>query len=121
MNLYLILCIGIALLMFTLGVKMNQDPGLRSGLFRYNTKSSKRTDETWVYANLFAGKCMMILSVLALIFLVMSETFLIKHPTRMFFTLTISLVLVILITVFLTERKMKTIFFKDGKRKPNTF
>jgi uncharacterized membrane protein len=107
--------------MFTLGVRMNHDPGLRSSFLRYRTKSSIRNDETWVYANLFAGRCLMILSVIVLIVLILSETFLLKHPTRMFVTLFFSLLIEILITFMLTERKMKSVFFKDGKRKPNSY
>lgn len=107
--------------MFTLGVRMNQDPGLRSSFFRYRTKASVRNDETWVYANLFAGRCLMILSVIGLIILILSETILLQHPTRMFVILFLSLILEILLTFLLTERKMKSVFFKDGKRKPNSY
>jgi len=121
MNLELLACVCVVLLMFTLGVRMSQDPGMRSTFFRYKTKSSIRTEETWVYANLFAGRCVMISSLLAVIILILSEVYFSIHPTRMFMIVSISLIGVLLITVLLTERKMKTIFFKDGKRKPNSY
>jgi hypothetical protein len=121
MNLELLVCVCVILLMFTLGVRMRQDPGMRSSFFRYKTKSSIRTEETWVYANLFAGRCVMISSVFAIIILILSQRFLLMHPTRMFMLVSILLIVVLLITVLLTERKMKTIFFKDGKRKPNSY
>jgi uncharacterized membrane protein YdbT with pleckstrin-like domain len=78
-----------------------------------------RSEQTWMDANGYAGQCLMLSSPLQIILLVVTETYLPTHPTRIFILLVLSIVISILITYFLTENRLSKLFFKDGKRRPN--
>lgn len=90
------------------------------GVLGYNTKASKRNEDTWFESNIYAGKCLMVLASLILLLLVITENYFststIAH--KMFYILSGFVLTSLAIIYVLTERHLKRVFFRDGKRRP---
>jgi uncharacterized membrane protein len=119
MNIVLLICILIVLFVFSLGVKINVYPNEIGSYFGYRSKNSMRSEHTWLEANGYAGQCLMLASPLQMLVLVLTETYLPSHPTRIFVILVLSIFITLFTTYFLTESRLSRLFFKDGKRRPN--
>ncbi|MFM7017081.1 MAG: SdpI family protein [Bacteroidota bacterium] len=120
MNLLLLVCSFIVMIIFTIGVKLNQRPSAYGG-FGYKTKVSMRSEETWHDGNVTFGRYLMMIAPLQIAVLVATERYLPEHPYRIFTVLAITTILSITIAYLFTQNKLRTIYFKDGKRRPNSF
>lgn len=120
MNEYLILSVILTLCFFTLGLKLNKNASSIEGAIGYKTKASTRNDDTWYESNIYAGKCLMVLASLILLLLVITEIY---FPTtsaahKMLYVLSGFVFSSLTIIYVLTERHLKKVFFRDGKRRP---
>ena len=120
MNIVLLSCVFVVLILFSIGVKISLDPGDVGSYFAYRTKNSMRSEHTWVDGNNYAGRCLMIASPFLIILLITSEQYLPLHPTRIFVILISGSLVSIIATCMLTERRLSRLYFKDGKRRPNS-
>jgi uncharacterized membrane protein len=117
MNESLILCIACGLSFFSIGVKLNRDPGPIASRLGYRTRASMRNEDTWYEANIFAGRWLMLLAVLLLVILAVAEV-LTLHQRHLFLIVASAAGSSIVAIYFMTEVHMKRLFFKDGKRRP---
>lgn len=117
MNGYLLVSLLCGLTFFTLGVKLNRDPGSMDSWLAYHTNASRRNEDTWYEANVFAGRCLMIIGTLLLLLLILVEL-LMKKSNLLFYILGISTLVSVGIVYLATELHLKRLFFRDGKRRP---
>ena len=103
---------------FTVGVTLYSNPKPLNSVFGYRTRTSRRNQDTWDEANNYAGKCLMYASILMMGVIILSD-FLFNDLVRMLESLGTCIIISIIFIFFLTERRMKQVFFRDGKRKPN--
>jgi len=108
------------LVFFSIGVKISLDPGDVGSFFAYRTKNSMRSEHTWVDGNNYAGRCLMIFAPFQILILIATENYLPTHPTRIFVILVSSTIISLLLTRLLTENRLSRLYFKDGKRRPNS-
>jgi len=120
MNFLLLICSFIVMIIFTIGLKLNKKPSYYGG-FGFKTSVSMRSEETWMDGNITFGRYLMLIAPLQIGVLVATEHYLPNHPNRIFAVLIISTLLSVLIAYNLTQKKLRTIYFKDGKRRPNSF
>ena len=120
MNFLLLICSFIVMVIFSIGVKLNTRPSAYGG-FGFKTSVSLRSEETWHDGNVTFGRYLMIIAPLQIITLVVTERYLPEHPYRIFAVLAITTLVSISIAYILTQKKLRTIYFKDGKRRPNSF
>lgn len=120
MNLLLLVCSFIVMVIFTIGVKLNQRPSEYGG-FGYKTNVSLRSEETWHDGNVTFGRYLMMIAPLQIVILIVSERYLPDHPYRIFAVLAITTIVSVLLAYLLTQKKLRTLYFKDGKRRPNSF
>lgn len=119
MNEHLILSVVVVIVFFTLGLKLNRDPGPIDSLLAYRTASARRNEDTWYESNTYAGRLLMIFASLKLL-----AVFIIVGNSSILVLLKVIPVLVVIsliIVYVLTERRIRYLFFRDGKRKPTTF
>lgn len=106
------------MLVFSFGVKMNRDPGPVNSLLGYRTASSRRNEDTWYSANVYAGRMLMLLTVIFLLVMVGIEMMLSEIQVLAKFM--ISYIVLTVVFVFVTtESHLKKTFFRDGKRRPS--
>ena len=117
MNHYLIISIVCGLSFFSLGLKLNRDPGAIDSYLGYRSRASKRNEDTWYEGNVYAGRCLMLLAVLIMILLAITELYALNIQNIFYFLISCMCISLVLI-YFLTERHLKDLFFRDGKRKP---
>lgn len=119
MDTYLILSVGVVLVFFTLGLKLNRDPGPKDSIIAYRTASSRRNEDIWYESNTYAGRLLMIFASLKLVvvFFVAEYDSILLLQKIIPVSVAISLVMVYV----LTERRIRYLFFRDGKRRPTTF
>lgn len=117
MNYYFLLGLVAALCFFSFGLKLNISPGSPSDWLGYHSRGARRNEDTWYEANVYAGRALMFQSSLLLILLLINYNFFYKNHVLL---VSIGVFIPVSCTLifFLTERKMKQIFFKDGKRRP---
>jgi len=120
MNLLLLICSFIVMVIFTIGVKFNQRPSEYGG-FGFKTSVSMRSEETWHDGNVTFGRYLMVIAPFQIAVLVATERYLPTHPFKIFAVLIITTIVSILVAYLLTQKKLRTIYFKDGKRRPNSF
>ena len=108
------------MVIFTIGVKFNQRPSEYGG-FGFKTSVSMRSEETWHDGNVTFGRYLMMIAPLQIVILIITERYLPNHPYRIFAVLAITTIVSILVAYLLTQKKLRTIYFKDGKRRPNSF
>jgi uncharacterized membrane protein len=119
MNGYFLFGFFLALSIFTLGVRVNRDPGDLNGVIGYRSSRSIKNDDTWYEANVFAGRSLMIMAVILLIIISIAEVLKMK-ANFMFMLMAVYIVLCSILLIFLTEKHLKRNFFRDGKRKPTS-
>jgi hypothetical protein len=117
MNFSLILAAFVAIAQFTLGLRINRFTPDFGSLFAYRTDMARKNEDTWYEANLFAGKVLMRSASLVLLLLVLMESYHLGRDRELMIVFTCSL-LSFLFVFFRTEKHLKGIFFKDGKRRP---
>ena len=117
MNYLLLLGSFLSLLIFSVGVRMNKNPKSYKSLLAYRTASSKRNEDTWYEANQYAGRCLMAKAAVLLFLLSISEVFSIDK-IMMLKLVVAYLVLGLFLVIYCTERRLRKIFFRDGKRRP---
>ena len=90
------------------------------GVLGYKTKASKRNEDTWFESNIYAGKCLMVLASLILLLLVVTEIYFSTTSAthKMLYVLSGFVLTSLTIIYVLTERHLKKVFFRDGKRRP---
>jgi hypothetical protein len=120
MNILLLACAFIVMVIFTIGVKLNQRPGEYGGL-GFKTNVSLRSEETWYDGNVTFGRYLMMIAPLQIVILIATERYLPNHPFRIFAVLALTTIVSVLLAYILTQKKLRTIYFKDGKRRPNSF
>lgn len=117
MNAHLLAGVLIALVYFTAGVLMMRKAGEPSAVFGYRTHAARRNMDTWIEANHFAGRSIMIVGSLLILLLLLLEIVL-PEPEGFYPALIASIVVGTALVFLLTEVHLKKIFFKDGKRRP---
>ena len=118
MDEYLVGLIFVVLIFFSAGLSIYNNPRELNSFYGYRTSSSKRTQDTWDEANVYAGKCIMIFSILIIGSLIFTDLFTNNLYTLLKTLLTSSIISICCI-VGLTENRLKKVFYRDGKRRPN--
>ena len=116
MNYTLLGGIFLVLLVFSFGVKMYTNPFDFKSYAGYRSQLSLKNEDTWYSANMFAGLLLMVLAVILLVLLIFLESENRDHTymLRLIFFYFIAGSGVI---YYLTEKRLKKIFHRDGKRR----
>ncbi|MCE2846517.1 MAG: SdpI family protein [Sphingobacteriales bacterium] len=117
MNFSLILAAFVAIAQFTVGLRVNRFTPDFGSLFAYRTDLARRNDDTWYEANLFAGKVLMRSASLVLLLLVVMESYRLGRDRELLVVFVCSLLSLVFVYIR-TEKHLKGVFFKDGKRRP---
>ena len=117
MNAHLIAGIVIALCYFTIGLIMSTKAADPSRIFGYRTSAARRNMDTWLEANHFAGKSIMITGSI-LILLLMVFAAIIPEPEGFYPAIFCAIAVSTIAVFLLTESHLHKVFFKDGKRRP---
>jgi hypothetical protein len=120
MNLLLLVCSFIVMVIFTIGLKLNKRPNEYGG-FGFKTKVSMRSEDTWHDGNVTFGRYLMLIAPLQIVVLIITERYLPDHPYRIFAVLTLTTIVSVVVAFLKTQKKLRAIYFKDGKRRPNSF
>ncbi len=118
MNWYFIGCLIIVLLVFSAGVELNRRTHDFDAAFGYRSIRSRRNEDTWLEANTYAGRCLMLCATLMFVVLFILEMILPGNHYLLEIMLVFA-VICIVTTIALTEQHLSQVFFKDGKRRPN--
>lgn len=117
MNGHLLTGLLIALCYFTAGVLMSNKAAEPNKIFGYRTQAARRNMDTWLEANQFAGKSIMIIgSILMFLLLLLIHMF--PEPVGFYPAVLCSIFLGTILVFWLTEARLQKIFFKDGRRRP---
>jgi hypothetical protein len=108
------------MVIFTIGLKLNKRPGEYGG-FGLRTSVFLRSEDTWLDSNVTFGRYLMMIAPLQILVLIITEHYLPDNPYRIFAILAITTIFSVLLAYYRTQKKIKTIYFKDGKRRPNSF
>lgn len=117
MNEYLILSLAIGLSFFSIGVKLNRDPGAMDASIAYRTRSSLRNEDTWYEANVYAGRCLMYIGAFIIPLLILADIK-IARMNILVGIFSIAVLVSVAIIYLFTEIHLKKLFFRDGKRRP---
>jgi uncharacterized membrane protein len=120
MNYVFLSGILLVMLIFSIGLKMYRNPSDIDGILAYRSDFSKKNEDTWYSANLYAGFYLMILAT-TLLFLLFLLEILLKSQIKIFSLIMGYFLSGGVLTYFLTERRLKKVFFRDGKRRPGSF
>lgn len=121
MNIVLLISLFVVVMVFSLGVKVSLYPEYFGSFLGYRTKNSMRSEYTWTEGNNYAGRCLMLAAPIQIVLLIITENYLPTHPTRVIFIMLTSVLVSFVVAYIATERRLSRLFFKEGKRKPNTF
>lgn len=117
MKLYLLVAVGLALTLFTIGLRLNRFSGNEDSWLAYRSRLARKNEDTWYEGNQFAGRMLMLFSVMLIVLVLF--LFLYHFPIRVIVVVLCSGLFITLTTVYvLTERYLSEVFFKDGRRKP---
>jgi len=108
------------MVVFTIGLKLNKRPGEYGG-FGIRTSVFLRSEDTWYDGNVTFGRYLMLIAPLQIVVLIITERYLPDHPYRIFVVLILTTIVSVLVAFLKTQKKLRTIYFKDGKRRPNSF
>ncbi len=117
MNEYLILSLVIGLSFFSIGVKLNRDPGEMDASIAYRTRSAMRNEDTWYEANVYAGRCLMYIGALVIPLLILVDIK-INRINMLIGIFSVTVIVSIAIIYLFTELHLRKLFFRDGKRRP---
>lgn len=120
MNIHLILSIVVIMVFFSVGVKMNRDPGSMDSWLAYRTSFARRSVDTWYESNMYAGRLLMIFASLLLMAVFLTEMTM-TRVSSMLLVLCVLILISLLLIYVLTERRLRNRFFRDGKRRPASF
>ncbi|CAN5601102.1 hypothetical protein BH11BAC2_BH11BAC2_13400 [soil metagenome] len=120
MNHYLIGGLLLILMLFSLGVKLNRDPWDLGSSIGYRTTFSRKNDETWYEANMYAGRCLMLMATLLMLLLMLSEIY-IGNRRALFMIMGGGVFISLIAVIIFTEKHLRKVFFRDGKRRPTIF
>ena len=118
MDEYLVILIFVVLIFFSAGLSIYNNPRSIKSLFGYRTLTSKRNQDTWDEANMYAGRCIMMFSIFIILALIATNS-ITNNVNSLLQTLIAGLIISVGFIVLLTEKRLKKIFFRDGKRRPN--
>lgn len=107
------------MIFFSIGLKMYRNPAAPNSYLAYRTHFSRKNDETWFAANCFAGLLLMIMAVILLGMLAFMESTFDDQYVLMRLILYYFLSCSFLI-YYLTERRLKRFFHRDGKRRASS-
>lgn len=119
MNFYMLSGAIFVLIIFSFGLKIHNDPGPLNNIFAYRTNRSIRNEDTWLEANVFAGRCLMYFATIFLILLLLGGSLFISTEFTIY-AMTFCLVICGVSVVAFTEKHLQQVFFRDGKRKPTS-
>lgn len=114
----------ICIVMFSGKLIKNHSPKINY-VFGYRTKMSMKTNETWQFANNYAGNLMINCSKILLIILFISQIFILNqkdYKIASFYSLGISFITIssFFYTIIKTEIKLRKLFDKNGNKKIQT-
>lgn len=117
MKIYLLIAVSFTLTLFTAGLKLNRFTGDEDAWLAYRSRLARKNDDTWYEGNQYAGRALMVFSCLLIS---MVFFFFLNHyaVTTIVYVLCAGLVLSLAGVYILTERHLRDLFFRDGKRKP---
>ena len=118
MDEYLVVLIFVVLVFFSVGMSISNNPREHNSFYGYRTQASKRNQDTWDEANMYAGKCIMGCCILIIACLI-ATNLITNNVFTLLKTLLFSTILSIGLIVLLTESRLKQVFYRDGKRRPN--
>lgn len=117
MNYYMLMVIFFVLSIFSMGLKIYLNPGPLNSTFGYRSSRSIKTEDTWYEANRYAGRSLMYFGTVSLfLFFIIGSIF--SSIQHMFLAIVSCFFICLLSVVYLTEKHLKQVFFKDGKRRP---
>lgn len=116
MNYTLLGGVFLVLLIFSFGVKMYTNPSGFRSYFAYRTQFSLKNEDTWFAANMFAGLLLMVLAVILLILLIFLESEY-RDQSNMLRLISAYFLGGSGFIYFCTERRLRKIFHRDGKRR----
>ena len=117
MNFTLLLAAAIAIVQFSIGLRISRFTPEYGSLFAYRTANARRNEDTWYEANHFAGKLLMRSASLILFILVAMEAYAFGRNRELLLVIILS-ALVLTFVYFRTESYLTSVFFRDGKRRP---
>jgi uncharacterized membrane protein len=117
MNEHLLAGVFITLFYFSSGLLMMTKAAEPSRIFGYRTQAARRNMDTWLEANHYAGKSIMIVGSVLMVLLLLYMKVL-PEPRGFYPAIFFSIVLGSIVVFILTEAHLNRIFFKDGKRRP---
>jgi uncharacterized membrane protein len=120
MNYAFLTGIFLVLTVFSYGLKIYRTPPDMNSRMAYRTRFSKKNGDTWYAANVFAGLLLMLLAVSLLFLLIFLESKYREQASMLRFIF-LYFVLASVLIYFLTERKLRRIFHRDGKRRSSSF
>ena len=118
MDEYLVVLIFVVLIFFSAGLSIYNNPRVLNSFYGYRTHASKRNQDTWDEANIYAGKCIMTFCILIILSLIVTNI-VTNNVYTLLKTLLISSLISLGCVLFLTENRLKQVFYRDGKRRPN--
>jgi len=117
MNYYMLMVIFFVLSVFSIGLKIYLNPGKVNSTFGYSSQRSILTEDTWYEANRYAGRSLMRFSTVSLLLFSLIGSFF-SNIQHVFLVLASCFFIFLLSVVFLTEKHLKQVFLKNGKRRP---
>jgi uncharacterized membrane protein len=110
----------LVLVVFSFGVKIYRNPPEINSMLSYRSHFSRKNEDTWYAANVFAGLLLMLLAVSLLILLVFLESTHREQAQILKIICGYFLVGSVLI-YYLTELRLRRFFHRDGKRRSGSF
>lgn len=110
----------LVLVVFSFGVRIYRNPPDINSALAYRSHFSKKNEDTWSAANAFAGLLLMLLAVSLLILLILLES---THREQVKILKIIGGYFLAgsVLIYYLTERRLRRFFHRDGKRRPGSF
>ena len=116
MNYTLLSGIFLVLLVFSFGVKMYTNPSDFKSYLGYRSSFSLKNEDTWYAANMFAGLLLMVLAVILLVLLIFLESEY-REQANMLRLILFYFLAGAGVIYYLTEKRLRKIFHRDGKRR----
>ena len=107
------------LIIFSFGLKIYSNPGPLDTIFAYRTNRSIKNEDTWLEANVFAGRCLMYFATIFLLLLLLAGQLFISTEFTIYSMVFCFAICSISVVAF-TEKHLQQVFFRDGKRKPTS-
>lgn len=117
MKIYLLIAVSLTLSLFTLGLRLNRFTGYQESWLAYRSNLARKNEETWFEGNHYAGRILMLCSAMLI---AMVLFFFLNHfrVEWIVYSLGFGLLVTLAAVYFLTERHLRDVFFRDGRRRP---